>query len=973
MASNKFRIFLENLGFSQQDFKEGLGDRFVYEVPVNETHTEKIIFDYVPSKEEIFQTHSKLWNRNQINDFIAVGNNKTYLIDAKVKPDKERPVNSKIKTFDYGVNSEGFEKEELQEITKDSIDAAYFFDFVIKNKRKNPQEVDKDLLLNLIALKNDLLKIKDDEKTIHLLILRCLFIKYLEDKGIYDEGYLTSALNSQQSTKLISAFEEIRKINGDIFKFDKQILENEIDSRYLSNIYQFFTSDYNRGQGRLFPYLFDQIPIQLISNVYEAFLNNNKRQGKGIYYTPTVLVNFILSHSLKEKLKESRNVTVFDPAVGSGAFLVESFKAIVKPNDSFEKKKDILQNQLFGVDNDRNALQIAAFSLYLALIETETPEFIREQIEISNPILPSLIGKTLIQKNSIIDNVFEGKIFDCIVSNPPWGSVEPNNDEENLKEREAIETKGKEGLMPEYKNVSDYERSQAFLIRVKKWSNEKTIFSLVVKNSIFLNDKSEDFRKELLKTYQLNYFYELSNYNKILFKKQKIGEIKGESIEIGATEPCAVLVFQTQRNKAQKLKYISPKLNDFSENFQIIHYTQKDIHEVEQKHLIDNDLLWRVLVNGDFEDFELLKNKLLLQNGLLFECRTGFQPKTNMKSLGEPEIRDWIKPKHFERYVINKPLLEFNWNQELHRRRDEEIFQGNRVISAVKPEKKHHYKVSAIRTNDNNLVYADDMLCYKIQNLENLSFENYSVVLGILNSKLIGYTLFHISSQWGKEGGMKRPKLRNTDIERFIKLPILNFQSEICQSVKSKVIEIEKLKKQGIEVEKNENQIDEIVFDFYGLKEYEKEIIREFYQIKVERDGKREKYVKKSDIENYVNKFTEVFGLMLEEYSKLTATKYHFSVSANLGAAICFTIVNKSEETPLEEDTTLDILNFVKRKQIEKADASKILNEEKVKIYDDKLFYIVKSNLFKDWTIRQAIKDANEELGLLLAKLPTRK
>ena len=152
------------------------------------------------------------------------------------------------------------------------------------------------------------MEIKDDEETIHLLILRCLFIKYLEDKGIYDEGYLIKALNSDQPTELIKAFEEIKKINGDIF--DKSISENDIDSSYLEKFYQFFTTDYRNKQGRLFPYLFDQIPIQLISNVYEAFLNNDKRQGKGIYYTPAFLVNFILSHSLKEKLKETSDVTV---------------------------------------------------------------------------------------------------------------------------------------------------------------------------------------------------------------------------------------------------------------------------------------------------------------------------------------------------------------------------------------------------------------------------------------------------------------------------------------------------------------------------------------------------------------------------------------------------------------------------------------------------------------------------------------
>lgn len=961
MTSNKFKNFLKNLGFSENDFKEEVSDVFVYEVPIDETQSEGVRYVHTPTDEDIFIEHQKLWNQNNVNNFIAVKNDKTYLLDAKVKPDKERPVNSKIKSFDYGVNSEGFEKEKLEEITKDSIDATYFFDFVIKN-RKKPQEVDKDLLLNLIALKNDLLKIKDDEETIHLLILRCLFIKYLEDKGIYDEGYLINALTEKQPAKLIEAFEEIKKINGDIFKFDKQILGTEIDARYLSNIYQFFTSDYKSGQGKLFPYLFDQIPVQLISNVYEAFLNNDKRQGKGIYYTPTFLVNFILSHSLKEKLKEKRDITVLDPAVGSGAFLVESFKEIVKPNDSYEKKKDILQNQLFGVDNDRNALQIAAFSLYLALIETEKPEFIREQIEISNPILPSLIGKTLVQKNSIVDTVFEGKTFDCIVSNPPWGSVEPNDDEENLKEREAIETKGKEGLMPEYKNVSDYERSQAFLIRVKKWSNEKTIFSLVVKNSIFLNDNTEDFRKELLETYQLNYFYELSNYNKILFKKHKIGEINGESIEIGATEPCAVLVFESLKDKKRKLKYISPKLNGFSENFQIIHYTQKDINEVEQNKFIEDDLLWRILVNGDFEDYQLIRNKLSFDNRLTIECSSGFQPMANMESLGEPIWKKIIEPTDFERYFVKNELKYFDWNQKL-RRRPKKIFNGNRILIPTEQLTTDKKQLRGIRLSE-EVVFKDNTLCLKFKD-ESDYIENYCPYLGIINSKLIGYHFFNVSVQWGK--GKTFNKIRNFQIK---KLPIhkINNQSKVYKDLNRLVLQVENLKGKEQITNDIENQIDEVVFDLYGLKEYEKEIIREFYQVRVERQGKRNKVVRKSDIENYANKFTEVFGLMLEENSKLIARS--FFISSNLGAAICFTIVNKNEESNLEEDKTLNILNFVKRKQIEKADTSKILNEEKVKIYDGKFLYIVKSNLFKDWTIRQAIKDANEEVGLLLSKLP---
>ena len=84
----------------------------------------------------------------------------------------------------------------------------------------------------------------------------------------------------------------------------------------------------------------------------------------------------MLSQSLNEKLKSNKDITIFDPAVGSGAFLVESYKTILTYScdlekltelEKFNKKKEILENQLFGVDIDKKALQIATFSLYLAI------------------------------------------------------------------------------------------------------------------------------------------------------------------------------------------------------------------------------------------------------------------------------------------------------------------------------------------------------------------------------------------------------------------------------------------------------------------------------------------------------------------------------------------------------------------------------------------------------------------------------
>lgn len=950
MKLNSFNIFLSNLGFTKNDLSNTKVGEFVYNIGLNED----IHYVYAPTSEHIFEKHQYFWNKNNTNIFIVISENNTYIIHSKQKPNPENPIakNIVLKTFEYGVNTQGFEKENIKEISKEYIDSAYFFDFISKqiiNKKK--QEVDKDLLLNLIALRNDLLAIKNDEDTIHILILRSLFIKYLEDKGIYDNNYWKNILYKQEPELVLKAFNEIKRINGDIF--DEQLIANKIEPEYLPKLYKFFNSDYRTGQTSIFPYRFDYIPIQLISHVYEAFLKSKEKKGKGIYYTPTFVVNFMLSQSLHEILKKNPNSTVLDPAVGSGAFLVESFRAIMQKQPqpvNYEKKKHILENQLFGIDIDRKALQIATFSLYLALIETEKPDFIREQIENSHPILPSLIDKTLVCANAITDDIFTNKTFDCIVSNPPWGSAEPNGDEENDKERIAIGTKGKIGTIPEYKNVANFERSQAFLVRIKNWCTENTIFALIVKNSIFLNDNSEDFRKELLKTYQINYFYELSNYNKILFKKQIIGEINGKTIEIGATEPCAILIFELPKIENNILKYISPKLNDFSECFQLIHFTQKDINAVEQNRFIEDDLLWRVLVNGDFESFKLINKIKSHKEELDIICSKGFEPQKNTMA-GEVHLRKMIKSEHFNRWIINSNFIDFNWSQELRRKGNENLFEGERILIANRPTPNDSLKLRSILVSQ-DLLFRNDIIGFKVKNSD-----NHLPYLCILNSQLIGYFIFQISAQWF--AGLKRDYIRVDDIKSLPLTTFHNYTDEIKRIFEDYFSK---------DIKSFENQIDELIFNLYNLTTYQKEIIREFYQIRVERAENKLKYVQAKDIESYIEEFAKTFNLIIKKGRKLVGLKY--KISANIGAVVCFTIVDENETTKTEEDKSLEILHFVKNKQIQQVDISKILNEEKVKIYDNEFMYIVKSNLFKDWTVRQAIKDAKEELGLLMSKLP---
>lgn len=966
--NTKFPDFLINLGFSEEEVRRELRDN-EYKHRVGD----KLTLTYIstPRESDIFEAHRQLWNKNADPVFVAVSSNNSYLINAKEKPDENTPLKRTvcIESFNYGTNTVGFENVDATLISRLSVDSGYFFEFISKSQRKVNRTVAKDLLLNLLELKSDLSKNGNDQ-IIHLLILRCLFIKYLEDRGIFDKNYLLGVLESRDPQQLLAAFGRVARINGDIFKYDAEFDESQIGWEYLHKLALFFKSDYRSGQFSLFPYQFDNIPIHLISHVYEAFLKSSIKRGDGIYYTPDFLVDFMLSQSFGEKLENNPYATILDPAVGSGAFLVQAFQMIQTAHGeslSYEDKKKILQTQLFGIDVDRNALQIAAFSLYLALLENESPDFIREKIEQENPILPSLIGETLVAGNSILEDLFPNRVFDCVASNPPWGSVPTGADDLGihqvyLKEREAIDNKT--GNYPEYNNVADYERSQAFMARVPKWGNSDTIYVMVVKNSIFLNDKTLDFRKDILEKYQIDTFYELSHYNEILFKKSIIGRVQGQQVELGASEPCVVLIFKNRTSEDNTLQYISPKITEFARQFELIHFTNSDQFELKQADFIDNDTLWKVLVNSDLEAHDLIVNKLLIQRELEVDARRGFQPQGNMESLGKPIWKRIIEPSDFEQFflkVTDLPL--FNWNQKLRRRPDEVEFKTDRIVLPIGPTKQDRYTLRGLFLKE-EVLFKDNMISVKLNDRTG-GISNYLLQLGVFNSQLIGFIIYQLSVQWGK--GKTWVNLRNEDIEN---LPFKEIRDSDVADKMTQLIEAIQNKKAKSENCQNElNQLNEIVFDLYDLLDYEKEIIREFYDVRVKRASKKDLTVRPSDINGYWKAFKDTYSLLLSK-SKTINASYH--ISKNLGVVICIAITDKENETELLKNSQLSIVNFVKGKQLASTDSIKILFEEKVKIYDKKQgkFYIIKSHQFKDWTVRQAMKDAKEEIEAFINYLP---
>ena len=165
------------------------------------------------------------------------------------------------------------------------------------------------------------------------------------------------------------------------------------------------------------------------------------RKAGGVYYTPEYIVRYIVENTVGKLIAgktpaEIAPMKFADIACGSGSFLLGVYDLLlrhhtkyyvenpgkVKKGDcvkrdgtlhlSIQKKREILANNLYGVDIDRQAVEVAQLSLYLKLLEDETIGSTSEfQTEFHYTLLPSL-DKNIVCGNSLIgpDILADGKL-----------------------------------------------------------------------------------------------------------------------------------------------------------------------------------------------------------------------------------------------------------------------------------------------------------------------------------------------------------------------------------------------------------------------------------------------------------------------------------------------------------------------------------------------------------------------------------
>ncbi len=418
---------------------------------------------------------SVLTNFKQIRVYHALSNIKN--IDRNLLKDDKGYLwldcENFIKDFDrlWLLSRESFEKEEINKLL-DNVD------------RKLIKPIDESILTDLLQyrewlskdLKNKRTYLEDSQidEVVQILIDRLIFMRSVEDRGLEEEDFLLKKIDDVQNGRTDKNLWALLLIQFKIFDkeynsklFAEGILEKEgfFDEKSLIKVIKGLYYGTQDHQER---YRFDDLPVDLLGNIYEQYLGvvlrgtekrvrldlvSGKRKKMGIYYTPKYIVDYILDNTLvkyakNRTLDEILDIKILDCACGSGSFLLDAFeelKKIIEERlkngekskkwDSFKdfkgrlslgQKATILLNCIYGVDLDEKAVELTQLNLLLKILEEETRETrrrilpnMKDNIKNGNSLISDSRFDKAFNWNAQFPSIKEGG-FDIVIGNPPY-------------------------------------------------------------------------------------------------------------------------------------------------------------------------------------------------------------------------------------------------------------------------------------------------------------------------------------------------------------------------------------------------------------------------------------------------------------------------------------------------------------------------------------------------------------------------
>ncbi|MCT7472625.1 Eco57I restriction-modification methylase domain-containing protein [Aliarcobacter cryaerophilus] len=644
-----------------------------------------------------------------------------------------------------------------------------------------------------------------------------------------------------------------------------QILSNydfasEISVNILGHIFEQSLTDLEELQANIENINFDK--------------TKSKRKKDGVFYTPEYITRYIVENTLGKMCSEKReelqigngilipsnpkkltkqeqqtkdnlqeyknwllNLKILDPACGSGAFLNQALEYLISEhknlqNDlalmgdlfaSYMVEEEILEHNLYGVDINEDAVEIAKLSLWLRTAKRGRPlTKLVDKIKCGN----SLIDDKNVVANAFVweeefKEVFENGGFDLVVGNPPYGATL------NKEEKEYFYSK--------FETVEyQLDTYTLFMEKAHKILKTNAKLAFIVPSTWLTMFYFKTLRKYLIE----NSYFE----NLLLFRYQVFEDVTAETSIITLT----------------KNKEINEKINtNFYDN-------SNEIETKISKYISQNDWIssyelgFNILFNGDKLKVieKILKDSFELEK--IVDVTVGIKPYQTNK--GTPkQTSDDVKNRVFDsdykidetyyNYIVGGSINKFIINPS----KTNWLKYGKFLAEPRQSLNFFQKKIMVRQTSDKIISAIDYQGLLSLNNVHNIVVNDekysYEALVCILNSKLIDFYYKFLVPEEGRT-------FAEVKVVNLKRLPIVNFEFNQEPFIQKADLMLELNKKLQ---ETKQNFYDELKLEKLTTKLLKFEELEFDDFIKEYTKSKKIKFVDKLEERNFKNDWKALF------------------------------------------------------------------------------------------------------------------
>ena len=568
---------------------------------------------------------------------------------------------------------------------------------------------------------------------------------------------------------------------------------------------------------------------KLESGFLEDYINKKK---EGVYYTKSVISNFICSEAfillLKERFKlntlrkindifelneELQNrianlllkIKICDPACGSGVFLVSALDLLYQiiKKIGFENQLSTIRNNLmdniFGYDINDAAVKLTTLKLCRWY-------FLNFKSDI-NQIFTKLCSN-IKKEDSIISKI--QKKFEIVVGNPPYGNILTKNQKSFLKNEEIF-----------YNDIYC-----AYILKAINWCTG--IVGFLVPKSFLLRQSYINFRTNflsnanLLKIFDIgpNLFKKATNEVQIIFYQKRINQ--KDKLKIYKYPDKKIIVYENQNFDRLKV-CINSYCPLCDKTKKIFIYTFKNKCSYCNSNTISLNRI-RIKCNPKIND---LVNKIEQVGDLNYLNIKDF-PKMirGEESKGLRQVKQLIKPNTLGSCLFLYAKDDFNY---YYFKKNKSFNIENINSELLKGQNFEYYIGPKLLIKHNNIVpqaiFTEDNVCFtsSIYSLSSDKIFELKYICAILNSALMQfYCFFGINNQDNTTINLNQYMIRH--------LPIININEQLKLKINQNVDNIIKnlFQNEGIMNQQSLHiirKLDKCIFNAYRISEKEQEVI----------------------------------------------------------------------------------------------------------------------------------------------------